>query len=247
MKIRYSNNLKELRKKIDKYKSKSTDDIKKLLSVRKKMQKKETMKSKISPISKLKDWKYKGGKIYHKSNQFFSVEGVTVKNAQREVAKWDQLIFNQPHGGVLAFLVRETKKNGIEFYVSNDTKLLTKLKADGLYISAYNRNLLLNIYSKKGFKIIGSAHNQREIDLKIKQGCEAIIYSRLFRTNYPYKKGHLGMQKFNIISLRSRKEIIPLGGINEKNLCKMKSVMSSSFACLSAIKKKPAKIINRLF
>ena len=35
--------------------------------------------------------------------------------------------------------------------------------------------------------------------------------------------------------------------INEKNLCKMKSVMSSSFACLSAIKKKPAKIINRLF
>ena len=51
------------------------------------MQKKETMKSKISPISKLKDWKYKGGKIYHKSNQFFSVEGVTVKNAQREVSK----------------------------------------------------------------------------------------------------------------------------------------------------------------
>ena len=142
---------------------------------------------------------------------------------------------------------KKCKKNGVVFYVSNDTKLLTKLKADGLYISAYNRNLLLNIYSKKGFKIIGSAHNQREIDLKIKQGCEAIIYSRLFRTKYPNKKGCLGMQKFNIISLRSRKELIPLGGINEKNLCKMKSVKSSSFACLSAIKKKPAKIINRLF
>ena len=119
---------------------------------------------------------------------------------------------------------KKCKKNGIEFYVSNDTKLLTKLKADGLYISAYNKNLLLNIYSKKGFKIIGSAHNQREIDLKIKQGCEAIIYSRLFRTKYPNKKGHLGMQKFNILSLRSRTELIPLGGINEKNLCKMKSV-----------------------
>ena len=142
---------------------------------------------------------------------------------------------------------KKCKKNGVEFYVSNDTKLLTRLKADGLYISAYNKNLLLNIYSKKGFKIIGSAHNQREIDLKIKQGCEAIIYSRLFRTKYPNKKGYLGMQKFNIISLRSRKEMIPLGGINEKNLCKMKSVLSSSFACLSAIKKKPAKIINRLF
>ena len=115
MKKKYSNNLITLRKKIEKYKSKSSVNISKLLAKRKKMQKKETMKSKISPISKLKDWKHKGGKIYHKSNQFFSVEGVTVKNAQREVSKWDQLIFNQPHGGVLAFLVRETKKNGIEF------------------------------------------------------------------------------------------------------------------------------------
>lgn len=142
---------------------------------------------------------------------------------------------------------KKCKKNGVNFYIANNTNLLSKLKADGLYISANNKKLLLNIYAKNGFKIIGSAHNQREIDLKIKQGCEAIIYSRLFRTKYPYKKGYLGMQKFNIISLRSRKELIPLGGINEKNLCKMKSVMSSSFACLSAIKKKPAKIINRLF
>ena len=115
MKKKYSKNLIVLRKKIEKYKSISSGNISKLLAKRKKMQKKETIKSKISPISKLKDWKYKGGKIYHKSNQFFSVEGVTVKNAQREVSKWDQLIFNQPHGGVLAFLVRETKKNGIEF------------------------------------------------------------------------------------------------------------------------------------
>ena len=32
-------------------------------------------------------------------------------------------------------------------------------------------------------------------------------------------------------------EIIPLGGINEKNLIKMKSVNCNAFACLSAIKK----------
>ena len=115
MKKKYSENLKNLRININKYKNKSSDNITKLLALRKKLQKKETMKSKILPISKLKDWKYKDGKIYHKSNQFFSVEGVTVKNAQREIDKWDQLIFNQPHGGVLAFLVRETKKNGVEF------------------------------------------------------------------------------------------------------------------------------------
>ena len=139
------------------------------------------------------------------------------------------------------------KKNGINFYVSNDTKLLTKLKADGLYISAYNNKLGLNIYSRKGFKDRGSAHNQRELDLKIKQGCKVIIFSRLFETKYPHKKGYLGIQKFNILSLRSKNELVPLGGINKKNLCKLNSVISKSFACLSAIKKKPAKFINRLF
>ena len=81
---------------------------------------------------------------------------------------------------------KNCKKNGINFYVANSAYLLTKLKADGLYISAHNKDLLLRIFSKKGFKIIGSAHNQREIDLQVKQGCEAIIFSRLFKTKYPY-------------------------------------------------------------
>ena len=139
------------------------------------------------------------------------------------------------------------KRNGINFYIANDTNLLSKVKADGLYISANNKNLLLNGYNKKGFKVIGAAHNQREIDIKIKQGCKIIIYSRLFETINPNKKGHLGVQKFNIISLRSRTKLVPLGGINIKNLSKLRSVVSESFACLSAIKKKPTNLISRLF
>ena len=63
---------------------------------------------------------------------------------------------------------RNCKKKGIDFYIANNTRLLSKLKADGLYISAHNKKLLLNIYSNKGFKLIGSAHNQREIDTKVK-------------------------------------------------------------------------------
>ena len=142
---------------------------------------------------------------------------------------------------------RNCKKNGIKFYIANDTILLTKLKADGLYISAHNKNLLLNRFAEKGFDIIGSAHNQKEINIKEKQGCKTVIFSRLFETNYSYKKGHLGVRKFNTIYLRSKLELVPLGGIDEKNLNKMSSIISESFACLSAIKKKPAKLINRLF
>ena len=142
---------------------------------------------------------------------------------------------------------KKCAKYGIKFYVANNTSLLTKLKADGLYISSHNKNLLLIAYIKKGFDIIGSAHNYREIDEKLKQGCKIIIYSRLFETKYSYKKGFLGIPRFNIISLRTRVNLVPLGGINETNLCKLNSVKSDSFACLSAIKKKPAKFINRLF
>ena len=139
------------------------------------------------------------------------------------------------------------KKNGVNLYIANDTNLMSKIKADGLYISAHNKNLLLNTYSKKGFKIIGAAHNQREIDIKVKQGCKVIIFSRLFKTAGPNKKGYLGVQKFNIISLRSRAQLVPLGGININNLSKLNTVLSESFACLSAAKKKPTNIISRLF
>ena len=142
---------------------------------------------------------------------------------------------------------KNCKKKGINFFVANSTKLLTKINADGLYISASNKDLSTNTYSKKGFQVIGAAHNQKELDLKIKQGCNVVIFSRLFETSSPNKKGHLGIQKFNILSLRSKIKLVPLGGINEKNLSKLNSVLSQSFACLSAIKKKPAKFINRLF
>ena len=118
MKTKYQNNLEQLREKIKIYKYSSNKNISKLIQKRKTLQKKETMKSKICSISELKDWKFDKGKIYHKSNQFFSVVGVKTKNAKREVSNWDQLIFNQPHGGVLAFLVRETKKYGIEFLLN---------------------------------------------------------------------------------------------------------------------------------
>ncbi len=142
---------------------------------------------------------------------------------------------------------KNCKKKGINFFVANSTKLLTKINADGLYISASNKDLSTNTYSKKGFQVIGAAHNQKELDLKIKQGCKEVIFSRLFKTNYQYKHGYLGVQKFNFIFLRSNTELIPLGGINIENLSKLNSVLSQSFACLSAIKKKPAKFINRLF
>ncbi len=147
----------------------------------------------------------------------------------------------------LKYFRNNCKKKGISFYVANNIQLLTDLKADGLYISSHNNKLLLNYFSKVGFKIIGSAHNYKEIEIKKKQGCSNIIFSRLFETSYRNKKSYLGPIKFNLIAKKFNTELIPLGGIRNKNLMKMNNVVCNSFACLSAIKKKPANIINRLF
>lgn len=118
MKIKYIKNLELLRKKIYKYEKISNKSIKQLLKKRLILQNKETIKTKLCKITDLHDWKMNNGKIIHISGQFFSVEGVKIKNAKREVANWEQVILNQKHGGILAIIMRETKKKGIEFLLN---------------------------------------------------------------------------------------------------------------------------------
>ena len=172
MKKTYYKNLEILRKKIEKYKNFSSDNISKLIKKRKSLQKKETMISKRCSIQSLKNWRMDKGKIYHKSNQFFSVEGVKVKNARREVKKWDQLIFNQPHGGLLAFVFRETKKYGIEFLLclrsepgDKNIKFCPSFSATKSNMNRAHGGKRTDLYEiiiiKKGAKIIAkSAHNE---------------------------------------------------------------------------------------
>ena len=56
------------------------------------------------------------------------------------------------------------KKNQRKFYISDNIKLANDVKADGVYISSSNKKLNLKFSSfKNKFKIIGSAHNLKEI------------------------------------------------------------------------------------
>ena len=136
---------------------------------------------------------------------------------------------------------QKCKNKNINFYIANSAKFANLCNADGLYISAYNKKkYYINIPK------IGSVHNLKEINEKIFQNCSTIIFSRLFKTQYDYKKTNLGVVRFNLISISIGKNLVPLGGINNKNLLKLNMVKSDSFACLSALKKKPA-ISNRLF
>ena len=140
---------------------------------------------------------------------------------------------------------RKCKAKAIKFFVANDINLAILLKSDGIYLSSYNKNLKFLNYKRLNFKIIGSAHNFKEILVKVKQGCDTILLSKLFLVDYDKKSSFLGVIKFNFFSKISNK-VIPLGGIKTTNLNQLNNTFSKGFALLSEVKKKPAKIFSRL-
>lgn len=111
------NKLEKFRQKIIFSSLKEEKKISHILTWLKKRNLKNKMKVKKIPINQLKDWSVKkNGNIFHKSTQFFSVEGVKIYSAiEREVKNWDQPILNQKHGGILAILSRERSDGIIQF------------------------------------------------------------------------------------------------------------------------------------
>ena len=76
------------------------------------------------------------------------------------------------------------KRKGIKLYLANNIQLAIKLGFDGAYIPAFNKSLRhLNYRLKKNFKILGSAHNIKEIRLKEKQNVCLIFISSIFKKN----------------------------------------------------------------
>ena len=122
------------------------------------------------------------------------------------------------------------KKKGIKFYLSNNIQIAIKLNLDGAYIPSFNKNTKHLAYSlQKNFKIIGSAHNLKEIRTKERQKVDKIFISSLFKKN----KNYLGINKFKQLSQLTRKDVIVLGGISKKNLKKLKILNQSRFAGIS--------------
>ena len=122
------------------------------------------------------------------------------------------------------------KRKSIKFYLSNNVKLAIKLNLDGVYLPAFNNSLKHLAYSfKKNFKIIGSAHNLKEIKIKESQKVEKIFLSSLFKKN----KNFLGINRFKTVSKFTNKNVVALGGISKKNLRKLALLKQSEFAGIS--------------
>ena len=122
------------------------------------------------------------------------------------------------------------KKKSIKFLLANSVGLAIKLDLDGAYIPSFNKSTKHLAFSlKKKFSIIGSAHNINEIRNKEIQKVDKIVLSSLFKKNANY----LGINKFKLVSKFTNKKIVVLGGINKKNLNKLRLLNISEFAGIS--------------
>ena len=137
------------------------------------------------------------------------------------------------------------KKNRIKFFISNDIKLAIKYKLDGVYIPAFNKQInFIKYILPKNFKILGSAHNNIEISIKQKQGCNIIFVSPIFKVR---KKNYfLNIVKFNLLTLNKKIKFVALGGIRKKNKNKLNLLNIYGFAGISYFQKKTASQGGRL-
>ena len=129
-------------------------------------------------------------------------------------------------------------KNNRKLYIQNNINLANKIKANGLYISSNNKNLILRLSNfKKKFKILGSAHSLKEIKIKEIQNVSEIFLSPLFKEKI---NKQLDIYKYLNLKKTTKMKDISLGGINKKNIKKLKLIKPYGFAGISFFEKKKA-------
>ena len=129
------------------------------------------------------------------------------------------------------------KINNRKFYLANNVKLALNLDLDGAYIPSFNNSKKhLSFSYKKNFILLGSAHNLKEIRNKELQKVNLIFISSIFKKNNNY----LGINKFKLISNHTNKDIIALGGIDQKNEKKLNFLNIIGFAGINYFSKKKA-------
>ena len=134
-------------------------------------------------------------------------------------------------------LKKYCKKKGYKFFLSNNVRLAVNLNLDGAYIPSFNKSTRHLSFSKsKNFLLLGSAHNNREIKIKERQGVNILFLSSIFKKN----KNYLGLNKFKLITNLTNKKVIALGGITSENLKKLRLVNCKGFDGISYFQKKTA-------
>ena len=170
----------------------------------------------------------------NKIRKYYFINKLDTNNIDKQDKKTTIIFRNYSAKKVSQTLIlkikRYCKKKSIDFYLSNNIRLAIELGLDGAYIPAFNNSLKHLAYSyKRNFKLVGSAHNLKEIKIKENQNVSKIFISSLFKKN----KNFLGINKFKLLSKLTKKNIVVLGGISKKNKRKLSLVNQYEFAGIS--------------
>ena len=165
----------------------------------------------------------------HYNNQIFENNNTNIGVIYRN--------YNNPKREIeLIKIAKACRKKRYQLFVSNDIKLVLKVRADGIYIPSFNKVKMFSNLAKKNLTILGSAHNHKEIREKISQQCHAIFLSPIF--NVKKSINFLDVYKFNYLSRSSKVNILALGGITQHNIHKLRLLHIKGFGGISIFKKK---------
>ena len=152
---------------------------------------------------------------YNLNTKYYFINNFDTNNIDQQDKKTIIIYRNYKSKKINQFQILKLKdychKKNLKFYLSNNIKLAIKLRLDGAYIPSFNKefNHLSYTYDKY-FKIIGSAHNLKEIKIKELQKVDKIFLSSLFKNN----KNYLGINKFKYLSNLTKKNIKQLNLLN---------------------------------
>jgi thiamine-phosphate pyrophosphorylase len=165
-------------------------------------------------------------KILYKHYVFLDTINSLIKKNLNEIKNINIIVnINHNNKGDLKeklSIINFAKKNKIPFFLKNDYNECLKSKSDGILIDSSNKRIIKPILLKKKFIIIGIAHNQLEYLQKTRQGCTLVMLSPLFYNEKYTVNKILNVLKFNNKKINWNIDVCALGGINPKNIKKIK-------------------------
>lgn len=125
------------------------------------------------------------------------------------------------------------RNNKIFFLVSYSLYWARKYKANGIYISIFNKDNSLNtrlcLKKIKNFLVATSVHNVKEMNLSYKYKLNFLFVSPAFRTNSHKELEEHGRIRFINLCKYSNTKVFALGGVNEVNFKLLKNKYVSGF------------------